>query len=324
MNITKRNYRISSISPSLSAGASEFRFRDFNHIAVFNNSKQKIHLKVMEITQIVQNILQAPLLTSSDDWLEYKSFYHCTTVIHPHFEKFVVIADFVKLHASNWLAPPNPVSISSSWTSQDQRTLEAIITAKSGNGESFNATAVRETSMREKYESVVSKVFDQREDAFVILSQIDAMLQDLQHSLSNFLLLIAVCHGNSEFGAKLAQLSCPGLLLPTQLPLYQVESLHCLANPKKLIVSYRLHQEEKLFSNGVFQKGVIVSSALSLAVQFAVYSCMVFRIIRTYRRNKTAALRTALRKSAKRPETRPLVHTGQVALNSVYVPPKTK
>ena len=94
--------------------------------------------------------------------------------------------------------------------------------------------------------------------------------------------------------------------------------------PHMTLPVYRLHQEEKLFSNGVFQKGVLVSSALSLAVQFAVYSCMVFRIIRTYRRNKAAALRTALRKSAKRPETRPLVHTGQVALNSVYVPPKTK
>ena len=304
-------------------GAPEYHFRDLNHISLFNHSKEKINLKLLEISQIVKSVLNAPLLANSHDWIELKKFYHCSAIVQPNLYQIATIANYAKLHKSNWLSPRNPGSIRDSWTSQDQANFDAIITAKSAEGASFNASALRESYMREKFEKILGIVYDQREDSFVNLGQIDSMLFDLKASLSQFLLLVSVCHGNSIFGAKLAQSSCPGLLLPTQLPLYQIDTLTCLANSKKLTVSYTIHQESRLFSDGIFQRGVLVSSSLSLAVQLAVYSCMLFRLIKNYRRKKEAMKRAALRRVNKKPENRPLMPSGQVAVNStVYVPPK--
>ena len=271
----------------------------------------------------MQSVLNAPLLANTHDWIELKKFYHCSAVIQPNLYQIATIANYVKIHKSNWLAPKNPDSIHDSWTSKDQENFDAIITAKSTGGASFNASALRETYMKEKFEKILGIVYDQREESFVYLGQIDSMLFDLKASLSHFLLLISVCHGNSLFGARLAQASCPGMLLPTQLPLYQIQTLKCLANSKKLTVSYKIHQESRLFSDGIFQRGVLISSSLSLAVQLAVYSCMLFRLIKNYRRKKEAMKRATLRKANKKSETRPLLSSGQVAVNStVYNPPK--
>ena len=304
-------------------GAPEYQFRDRNHIALFNHSKEKINLKLLEISQIVQSVLNAPLLATSHDWIELKKFYHCSAIVEPNLYQIATIANYVKINKSNWLAPKNPVSIQDSWTSQDQVNFDAIITAKSAEESSFNVSALRESYMREKFEKILGSVYDQREDAFVNLGRIDSMLLDLKTSLSHFLLLISVCHGNSLFGAQLAHSSCPGLLLSTQLPLYQIETLTCLANSKKLTVSYKIHQESQLFSDGIFQRAVLVSSSLSLAVQLAVYTYMLFRLIKNYKRKKEAMARAALRRAHKKSETRPFIPTGQVAVNSaVYVPPK--
>ena len=303
-------------------GAPEYQFRDLNHISLFNHSREKINLKLLEISQIVQRVLGTPLLATSHDWIELEKFYHCSAIVQPNLHQIATIANYVKINKSNWLAPRNPASIHDSWTGQDQTNFDSIITAKSSAGASFNASALREDYMREKFEKILGIVYDQREGTFVNLGQIDSMLFDLKASLSHFLLLISVCHGNSLFGAKLAQLSCPGMLLPTSLPLYQIETLTCLANSKKLTVSYKIHQESRLFSDGIFQRGVLVSSSLSLAIQLAVYSCMLFRLIKNYRRKKEVMKRAALRRN-KKAESRPLMPTGQVAVNStVYVPPK--
>ena len=303
-------------------GSPEFALRDNNHIAIFNNSRHKINLMLVQISQTVHNILQAPLLSSSSDWVELKANYHCSASIHPHFEKFSVISTFVRLHDSNWRSPQNPRSPHAAWSNKDQTAFDALITTKSAAGESFNATEIKINAMKRNYESIIARVYNQREDSFVILGQLIDMLDDLQSSLSNFLLLIGVCRGNANFGTQLAQTSCPGLLLPSQFQHYEVEDLTCLANPEKIVTSYRIHQQFQIFSNGVFQQAVIVTSTISLVIQLVVYTYMLIRVIRSHRQAKSAANRAAIRKATRKSESRPLVSTGQVALNSIYVPPR--
>ena len=276
-----------------------------------------------KISQTVQNILQAPLLQSTNNWFQLKANYHCNTELHPQFERFTMILNFIKLHETNWLAPHYPASQSDAWTQKDQNQLEALITDKLNRSESVNVTALRETYMRRNYEHIVGQVYSQREDTFIVLQQLTTMMIDLQDSLSTFSLLIGLCQGNGMFGTHLAESTCPNLLLPFQLKHFQVESISCLANPQKIIVSFRLHQERQFFSTPVFQKSVIITSTISIVIQLCVYTYWIFRAIRKFRLNRTVAAQIATRKANRKTESRPLLSTGQVALNSVYVPPRT-
>ena len=299
-------------------GAAEFRTRDENHLSLFRHFRSKIRILMIKIHKAFDDILTIPLIQPSTGWIEYKSKYHCSASISPDFQLFHTISTFVRLHSSNWLSPAYPTNPNEAWKPKDQTAFDTVSAAAVAQNASTNVTALRQLYMRRNFEQIVGQAYTQREDSFVVLGQVIQLLQDLDSSLSSFLLLLSACQGNGHFGVPLAQLACPGLIQSVHSNHYQLQSMDCLATKDSILASIKIHQEPQMFSTPIFQRGVIVTSAISLFIQLCFYSFLCFRCFRNFRKAKSPSSKTMSRRPRKS-ETRPFLQTGQVALNSVPI-----